>query len=172
MLCIYPIVATSVHLLSYLASFKFHISWDALSSIGTIGSSFFAWQALAQSNKRLAIESTPHVVSYSNLEFPNLTAIQIRNLGKGTAFDISVSSDRYKKKVIVDPTQPDNSYLMSKDTHTIMLKPNGLGTDKHGIVTAYVNYTDIYGTQYQTVAQFKQEKDNIKCLRNKVEKIS
>lgn len=82
--------------------------WEATITFGTIAAAYFAYAAIAESNKRLEIEQTPHLVfsnhigSAHNNNLNQLINVQLKNIGKGRAVNVRITADDKKRISIVE----------------------------------------------------------------------
>ena len=96
-------------------------SLDILVSIGTLASAFFAFKALKQTSKQLKIEQTPYVVLKDRITTADpdnrIHIAQLKNLGKGSAFNIRLTTDPQGEISIVDGSNPHSIDLSSSEVN-------------------------------------------------------
>lgn len=94
---------------------------NTLTSIGTLLSVFFAYKALRQTSKQLEIEQTPYVVLKERIgtSAPDnrIHIAQLKNLGKGSAFGIRLTTDPEGMISIIDGSNPHTIDLSSSEVN-------------------------------------------------------
>ena len=97
--------------------------WEVAVAFGTVAAAYFAYAAIRESNKRLEIEQTPHVVLKDRISTAGsgkdeqLHIISLKNIGKGSAVKITASSDPEGKISIIEGSNPHSIDLASGEYH-------------------------------------------------------
>ncbi len=95
--------------------------WNSLMSIGTLASAFFAFKALKQTSEQLKIEQTPYVVLKGRITTADpdkrIHIAQLKNLGKGPAFNVRLTTDPRGKISIIDGSNPHSIDLSSSEVN-------------------------------------------------------
>jgi hypothetical protein len=93
--------------------------WQVAVAVGTISAAYFAYRAIRESNRRLEIEQSPHIVIKDRLFFGGFgnkaSGISIVNVGRGSAINIRATADPEGKISIIDGSNP----------HAVDLNPEG-----------------------------------------------
>ena len=99
--------------------------WEAAVATGTFTAAYFAYQAIQESNKRLEIEQSPHVVIQNGIsiavdfnEVDRLHTISLKNIGKGRALNIVATADPEGKISIIDGSNPNSIDLRDGEVNT------------------------------------------------------
>ncbi len=156
--------------------------WNLLTSIGTIAAAFLAYKALNQSNRQLQGEQRPYIVA-GNISY-NGNDIQFKNVGKGTAFNLYVSSDPKGNVHIQHPSLPEFQFIEpGKELTTLMVDENriisyyGLNKQLKHLnelkeeFHLYFWYKDVSGKHYRTQSTFKKSGLNLKSIDNQFTEI-
>lgn len=152
--------------------------WAVLESFGTIIAGVFALLAIIQSNKQLEGEQTPHIVP-GNISWP-LTNIDIKNIGPGPAFRVSITSDKEGKLEIRNQAIPryanlgieKENIMFDQEYYLSLLNINreGLGNYTKEI-TLYIWYESASKKRYRTIAKFKVFKTHITNIDYYIEEL-
>lgn len=99
--------------------------WDVAVALGTLTAVYYAYFAIRESNKRFEIEQTPYVVlddriytaagsgTEESVRHERLHTINITNVGRGSAINLTVTSDPEGKISIIEGSNPHSISLPS-----------------------------------------------------------
>lgn len=178
--------------------------WNILVSIGTLASAFFAYKALKQTSKQLTIEQTPYVVLKDRIvtaEPDNrIHVAMLKNLGKGSAFNVRLTTDPEGNISIIEGSNPHSIDLSSSEVNNGWALDEGQaikGLNKQGLnikksvfneipdenklkeqeknradFSIYVWYKDQMGNNYRTEAVIRHSGHFLKIMNNTFGKIS
>jgi hypothetical protein len=162
----------TIRFISFCISYYDLPIWDVLTSFGTILAGYFAYRALAQSNKQLQAELTPYIVSGNIGNEGNFRkTIQLKNIGKGVALKLYLSSDAYGKHRIQHPSLPEYQYVEFGKEFTTLMLDEVISTkidflEEGEGITLYFWYQDIAGNKYRTISVFRKSGQHIKNITN------
>jgi hypothetical protein len=188
-------------LLERISSSRF---WDMGVSIGTLLAAFFAFRAVRQTSKQLEIEQTPYIVMSDRISTAaegRMHTISLKNIGRGSAINVTVTSDPEGKISIIEGTNPHSINLSSAEPH------NGWAIDESRVIEGlkiqgieikksisqelpdennakneneikksdffiYIWYKNQYGHRYKTEAKMRHSGPFFKVMENNFKKLS
>lgn len=117
-----------------VCSWHWQSFWEALGALGTISAGYFAYRAIKESNRQRELEQKPQLL-VGNMNYPKADGINIRNIGRGQAQNIRITSDIAGKKSLLDEHVPLSTSLVSGESVSLMLDGvkvrNIIGNEKY-----------------------------------------
>ncbi len=178
--------------------------WDIGVSLSALLVVYFAYRAVKQTSKQLEIEQTPYVVLSDRITTAGddrLHTISLKNIGRGSAVNITATTDPQGKISIIEGSNPHSINLASKDYHNgwaidegqlikglknqgkiikksiIQELPDENSIDKEeekykSEFFIYIWYNDQYGHRYETEAKIRRSGLFFKVMENKFKRLS
>lgn len=156
--------------------------WEVAVAFGTIAAAYFAYTAILESNKRLKIEQTPHVVLDCIIRENNRYGFVIKNIGRGPAVHITFSTGD-------DISKRNNGFFSNDQPHSANFYPFEKSHDwyvdgrvlddlkhEHDYAYLYIFYSSQYDALFMTKVKIKRilKEDNdvtYVVMENKVEEL-
>lgn len=96
--------------------------WEAGVAVGTLSAAYYAYAGIRESNKRLQIEQSPHVVFNDRIvtaaPLNTLHVISIKNAGKGRAINITATADSKGSISIIEGSNANSVTLRDGEHNT------------------------------------------------------
>ena len=136
--------------------------WEVGVAVGTISAAYYAYAAIREANRRLAIEQTPHVVLDHIIRKSNRYGFAIKNIGRGPAVHITFStSDAISKRnnAFFSNDQPHSAnFYPFEESHYWYVDGNVLDSLKHknDYAHLYIFYENQSNVLFMTKVKIKR----------------